>query len=455
MFVLKNSVVAHLQCIHTLETSQSEQICTCPSQFTLHEDECVPCKEDATAYLGFNLLDEPILVETEADCALKCSEHQQCLFWSLDTQNGRCYLKYSRDKNAKLWHSYVSGVDNCAGHSAQQGRILIPRDLSEYTLEFESKGLDPHSVRFPESENHRHQPASRESSSSPLLYVYLSGQSRSVLQGIPATFGKHVGIHFEGQAIETVPWHACNNVSLPISPMEQGFQRLFAIVERGNCKFAEKAKRVQDAGFQALIVLDNRDHSGFKRITGRDESIKIPVIFLLKKESDKIRRMLLLQKKLRVAFEDSRLFTPFEHNPDPTPHRGDHLQNPTVIHFNKFRTKYPLTVQNDPRAEQTVGVEFSPIMVAVIVVIIILIILVIITLFVYIKHCASQNRLRRQRRNRCQDAVRDMEAHYKSQLGKFYPEEINGSRSHDQSDDLDSHQTTKLLECPVCLEVAW
>ena len=41
-----------------------------------------------------------------------------------------------------------------------------------------------------------------------------------------------------------------------------------------------------------LVILDTEEHTGFKQITGLDSSIKIPVVFLKKREADRLQDIL-------------------------------------------------------------------------------------------------------------------------------------------------------------------
>lgn len=76
--------------------------------------------------------------------------------------------------------------------------------------------------------------------------------------------------------------------------------------------------------------------------------------------------------------------------------------------------------------------------------------------FSIVSYSSSRYRRRQQRRTRCQQAVREMEAHYRNQ---FSQKSLDQSRPvpsvSSSSAVLDLHQTAKLLECPVCLETSW
>lgn len=86
--------------------------------------------------------------------------------------------------------------------------------------------------------------------SKPLVHVYHRGRGRSVLQGIPATFGRPVSTQFEGHALLVSPSLGCNEIAAPYSIIRRAYLHLFAVIERGECKFIEKVKQAQDAGFE-------------------------------------------------------------------------------------------------------------------------------------------------------------------------------------------------------------
>ena len=65
---------------------------------------------------------------------------------------------------------------------------------------------------------------------------------------------------------------------------------------------------------------------------------------------------------------------------------------------------------------------------------------------------------RRTQRTRCQRALAEMDAQYKRQRfgGGTVAADIIGAKTTEKpSVQLDIKQTSKILECPVCLEVAW
>ena len=95
--------------------SQGCQVC--PDHHTLSNDSeskqtCLPCREDATAYFGNNILSEPVTVDSEAACAKACFVNAQCQLWTYQIASGNCYLKRDRPEKHES-RGFVSGVKNC------------------------------------------------------------------------------------------------------------------------------------------------------------------------------------------------------------------------------------------------------------------------------------------------------------------------------------------------------
>ena len=69
----------------------------------------------------------------------------------------------------------------------------------------------------------------------------------------------------------------------------------FAMVERGGCEFLTKALNAQTAGYEGLIILDNKNNTSFTRIVygnnNRAYFIRIPVVFLLHSEAQIIKKL--------------------------------------------------------------------------------------------------------------------------------------------------------------------
>lgn len=171
--------------------------------------------------------------------------------------------------------------------------------------------------------------------------------------------------------------------------------------------------------------MDNQDHTGFSRITGDDNSITIPVIFLLKDEADRFRKMLSYENIINVVMEG--VFSIFYFLPKVIATRTAILDSKYFSRLAKVKSQksdsldlsneaialntHPEIYLNpiapnikdrnvvlDPRGsratakwQKNLGISaewlgYSPVMISVFVVIAVLILLVIITTVVYIKH---------------------------------------------------------------------
>jgi mannosidase alpha-like ER degradation enhancer 3 len=79
-----------------------------------------------------------------------------------------------------------------------------------------------------------------------------------------------------------------------------------AILERGDCTFVEKARKVQKAGAIAAIIFDNvpdtsiTNQQMFAMSGDGTDDVTIPVVFLFSKEADKLRRALKLDPHIEV-----------------------------------------------------------------------------------------------------------------------------------------------------------
>uniref|UniRef100_A0A1Q3G2S9 alpha-1,2-Mannosidase n=1 Tax=Culex tarsalis TaxID=7177 RepID=A0A1Q3G2S9_CULTA len=85
-----------------------------------------------------------------------------------------------------------------------------------------------------------------------------------------------------------------------------------AVIERGDCTFVDKARRVQVAGAVAAIVYDNTPNTSIDNQQmfamsgdGRDD-VKIPVVFLFTKEAEVLRAAIRANPELEVTLRSAR-----------------------------------------------------------------------------------------------------------------------------------------------------
>uniref|UniRef100_A0AAR2JPE7 alpha-1,2-Mannosidase n=1 Tax=Pygocentrus nattereri TaxID=42514 RepID=A0AAR2JPE7_PYGNA len=113
---------------------------------------------------------------------------------------------------------------------------------------------------------------------------------RTVLTAGPAKFGMDLtkqehGV--KGSIVKSVPYTACGHIENPIE-----LQGHIALALRGDCMFAAKARRLQEAGAIGVIFIDQREDSSSAetplfQMVGDGEStddITVPLVFLFSRE---------------------------------------------------------------------------------------------------------------------------------------------------------------------------
>uniref|UniRef100_A0AAR2LVU3 alpha-1,2-Mannosidase n=1 Tax=Pygocentrus nattereri TaxID=42514 RepID=A0AAR2LVU3_PYGNA len=111
---------------------------------------------------------------------------------------------------------------------------------------------------------------------------------RTVLTAGPAKFGMDLTKQEHGGSIvKSVPYTACGHIENPIE-----LQGHIALALRGDCMFAAKARRLQEAGAIGVIFIDQREDSSSAetplfQMVGDGEStddITVPLVFLFSRE---------------------------------------------------------------------------------------------------------------------------------------------------------------------------
>ncbi|XP_057583302.1 ER degradation-enhancing alpha-mannosidase-like protein 3 isoform X4 [Hippopotamus amphibius kiboko] len=156
---------------------------------------------------------------------------------------------------------------------------------------------------------------------------------RVVLTAGPAQFGLDLSKHKEtrGFVASSKPYNGCSELTNPEAVMGK-----IALIQRGQCMFAEKARNIQNAGAIGGIVIDDNEGSSSDTAPlfqmagdGKDtDDIKIPMLFLFSKEGsiilDAIREyeeveVLLSDKaKDRADTDNAASIPPSEQNSNPT-----------------------------------------------------------------------------------------------------------------------------------------
>ncbi|KAK5642770.1 hypothetical protein RI129_008937 [Pyrocoelia pectoralis] len=119
------------------------------------------------------------------------------------------------------------------------------------------------------------------------------------------------------QAIFVQPFRACTDLQL-----KNQIKGKIAIVERGDCMFVDKARRIQNAGAVGGIIVDNTPDSSatssplFSMSGDGTDDIKIPVVFLFAQDASKLLLALSTDSKLEVTIgelkKDSEFWPPNE-----------------------------------------------------------------------------------------------------------------------------------------------
>ncbi len=173
--------------------------------------QCSPCIEFGVSYLntasnnsssnnnGKNHYDLSIRIQSKNPeaCRNLCYEQQGCNFWTLDVAKNICHLIQKRGINSSSSssHDFVSGVKVCEDWRAfkhplnGKKSVYITILLSSFCkVIYRVLGSNAQNL----SEN-----SPLKVDSKPLVNVLHSGGDRSVLQGLPATFGTKIDRDFQ------------------------------------------------------------------------------------------------------------------------------------------------------------------------------------------------------------------------------------------------------------------
>jgi len=152
----------------------------------------------------------------------------------------------------------------------------------------------------------KHQATNTESPPKQVSFE-IDGQTHR-LQAGPAQFGKDLqgGMKVRGKVVMANHVRACGG-SLQNGESMWG---KIVIVERGDCMFVEKARVLQSLGAVGGIVMDNTDGTAaassplFAMSGDGVDDIKIPMVFLFMKESNKLMEILSEVSELEVTLEE-------------------------------------------------------------------------------------------------------------------------------------------------------
>ncbi|KAK7825230.1 hypothetical protein U0070_009719 [Myodes glareolus] len=132
---------------------------------------------------------------------------------------------------------------------------------------------------------------------------------RVVLTAGPAQFGLDLSKHKEtrGFVASSKPYNGCSELTNPEAVMGK-----IALIQRGQCMFAEKARNIQNAGAIGGIVIDDNEGSSSDTAPlfqmagdGKDtDDIKIPMLFLFSKEGNIILDAIREHEEVEVLLSD-------------------------------------------------------------------------------------------------------------------------------------------------------
>ncbi|XP_015425443.1 PREDICTED: ER degradation-enhancing alpha-mannosidase-like protein 3 isoform X3 [Myotis davidii] len=132
---------------------------------------------------------------------------------------------------------------------------------------------------------------------------------RVVLTAGPAQFGLDLSKHKEtrGFVASSKPYNGCSELTNPEAVMGK-----IALLVRGQCMFAEKARNIQNAGAIGGIVIDDNEGSSSDTAPlfqmagdGKDtDDIKIPMLFLFSKEGSIILDAIREYEEVEVLLSD-------------------------------------------------------------------------------------------------------------------------------------------------------
>lgn len=89
--------------------------CHCPSDQAVYQQGCYPCLQPSTSLFGDNILKMPLLLDTDdwQACRKECQRQAKCQFWTMDTVDRACFLKFGRGAEYPGVKRFISGSKSC------------------------------------------------------------------------------------------------------------------------------------------------------------------------------------------------------------------------------------------------------------------------------------------------------------------------------------------------------
>jgi len=450
-------------------------------QISYPSSPCEPCLETGVAYPGNNIHALPeYSVESVQDCQVLCSNEETCFYWTFDSNNKWCYLKSDKNRSGTLKNNrYTSGLDSVLCLQLEETNEID----DEHENDEGNDGIE--TTESVESDRTARVTSFSSSSRTPILSVYHDSGYRTVLTALPATFGMKIdnkteisGFINNTNSKYCQPQQRISSDTIPI-----------AVVLRGDCKFSKKVENAAIDGYKAVIIVDTESDTNVDRISGVSSpwTDKIPVIFLLFNEAKILEELLEDNPNRTATISDSSTFSWFKKTTTTTSSSTTTTASTTLsttsiknelakTFFNKFSSRFNVknnynqlsslpglrnkaenaNVMMILEKEDVKGItEFTPLTIGSIIVGIVVSILLIISVLTLIVSKVRRQSRRRSQHTRCQAAIRQFDAMNRSMA-------MDNSGYSPDSDGASKNVSTKLpkttynlLECPVCLEIAW
>uniref|UniRef100_A0A8P0P2F7 alpha-1,2-Mannosidase n=1 Tax=Canis lupus familiaris TaxID=9615 RepID=A0A8P0P2F7_CANLF len=176
---------------------------------------------------------------------------------------------------------------------------------------------------------------------------------RVVLTAGPAQFGLDLSKHKEtrGFVASSKPYNGCSELTNPEAVMGK-----IALIQRGQCMFAEKARNIQNAGAIGGIVIDDNEGSSSDTAPlfqmagdGKDtDDIKIPMLFLFSKEGSIILDAIREYEEVEVLLSDKAKDRDPEMENEEQPSSENDSQNQSAEQITSSSQEVDLVDQESP-----------------------------------------------------------------------------------------------------------
>lgn len=126
-----------------------------------------------------------------------------------------------------------------------------------------------------------------------------------ILMAGPSHFSKELTDNesIQRKVIFADPYRLCSTMKNPIEDVKDQI----VIIERGDCTFVDKARKAQESGAVAAIIIDNvpdstgDDQPMFAMSGDGIDDVKIPVVFLFTREGDVLKKAINKNSDLDVS----------------------------------------------------------------------------------------------------------------------------------------------------------